>query len=68
MSIPYIGDAKFANLAADALEVGYRFNTFNFSGEWDGFYRIPASTLDPSSKYTKRKTGLHSITFSKKGN
>jgi len=65
MSIPYIGEAKFANLSGDALEVGYRFNTFNF-GDWDGYYRIPDSVLDPYSKYTKRKTGVHSITFSKK--
>lgn len=66
MSIPYIGEAKWANLSADAVEVGYRFNTFNFGDDWDGFYRIPANFLDPSSKYTKRKTGMHSITFSKK--
>ena len=43
MSIPYIGDAKWANLSADGVEVGYRFNTFNFGEDWDGFYRIPAS-------------------------
>ena len=66
MSLPYIGEAKLANLSADGIEVGYRFNTFNFGDDWDGFYRIPASFLDPSSKYKKRKTGMHSITFSKK--
>ena len=66
MSLPYIGEAKWANLTADGVEVGYRFNTFNFGDDWDGFYKIPETILDPSSKYTKRKTGMHSITFSKK--
>ncbi len=68
MNLPYIGKLEksdWKNLDSDGVPVGYSFGSFQFGNTWDGIYRIDESILDPNATYIKRKTGEHTVTFSK---
>jgi len=68
MNLPYMGEidkSHWKNLDSDGVPVAYTFGSFQFGDNWDGVYRISESILDPNASYIKRKTGTHTVTFSR---